>query len=104
MSPFRTSLFAVAASLIGATLPAPADAGPPCGRGWRKGEYCGPPVVVARRPPRAVVVAPAPVVVVPPPVVVRPPVVVAPVPVAPVPVVPVRPSVGVGVHVGVGLY
>jgi hypothetical protein len=95
MSPFRASLFAAAAALIGVVaLPVPAEARPPCGRGWRKGEHCGPPVVVAPRARRPVVVAPAPVVVAPPPAVV----------VAPVPVVPVRPSVGVGVHVGVGLY
>ena len=79
-----------------AVLAVPAQAEPPCGRGWRKGEWCGhyyapPPVVVV--PPRPVYVAPPPPVVYAPP----PPVVYAPPPVvyAPAP----APGLSIGVNI-----
>jgi hypothetical protein len=90
--PARLPVLAAGALLVAASalLPAPAEATPPCGRGWRKGEYCGGPVHVAPPPPppRPVYVVPAP----PPPVVVAPP---------PVYVAPPRP--GIGVHVDIPL-
>ncbi|GGG45579.1 hypothetical protein GCM10010964_36220 [Caldovatus sediminis] len=103
MSPARLLPVAAGALVAGAALfPPPAEATPPCGRGWRKGEWCGgpavvvappPPVFVAPRPP--VAVAPAPLVAVPPP---PPAVVVAPAP-PPVFVAPSRPSIGLHVEI-----
>jgi hypothetical protein len=91
----RFPVLSAGALIAAATvLPALAEATPPCGRGWRKGEYCGGPVVVAPPPSRPVYVAP------PPPMVVAPaPVIVAPPP--PVYVAPLRP--GIGVHVDIPL-
>lgn len=78
------------AGLLAALVLAPtvADAGPHCGHGWRKHEYCGryvyapppPPRVYVARPP--VYYAPPPPVYYapPPPVYYAPPAVVAPVP------------------------
>lgn len=83
----RLAMTALAAGVVlAATLaPAPATADPPCGRGWRKHEYCGPtvyarpPVYVARPP--VYYVPPPPVYYVPPPLVYyAPPTVVAPAP------------------------
>ncbi len=84
-------LMTIAASVIAAGILAPsmAWADPPCGRGWRKHEWCGgyayrapryvAPHVYYPRPP--VVYAPPPVVYAPPPVMYGyPPPVLAPVP------------------------
>jgi hypothetical protein len=98
----RLPLWFVASGLALATLlPAAAEAGPPCGRGWRRHEVCGviygAPVIVAPPP----VYAAPPVVYAPPPVLYRPPVVVAPPPpvvVAP-PVVAPAPGLSIGVNI-----
>jgi hypothetical protein len=85
MRPVRAT-FLAAAALGALVIAMSAEAKPPCGRGWRKHEYCGPrPAEVA--PPAAVVVAPAPVYAVPAP---PPPVVLAP---------PARPAIGVHVDI-----
>ena len=84
---------------VGVLIPLAASADPPCGKGWRKHEACGP-----------VYVAPAPVIVVPPAVQYYPPqpVYVAPQPVyiqpppsvyAPAPVVLGPPSLQLGLTV-----
>lgn len=77
---------------LATTLPSLAHADPPCGRGWRKGEYCGGPVYVA---PAPVYAAPPPVYVAPPPPVVYapPPVVYAPPPVY------LSPGLSVGINI-----
>jgi hypothetical protein len=52
MDPARLLPVAAGALLAGvALLPLPAEAAPPCGRGWRKGEWCGGPAVVVAPPP-----------------------------------------------------
>ena len=79
----RLAMTGLLAGLV--LAPSVASADPPCGRGWRKHEYCGPyvyappPVYVARppvyyAPPPPVYYAP------PPPVYYAPPAVVAPAP------------------------
>ena len=43
MTPGRIAMLAALAVLaVGALVPSIAAADPPCGRGWRKGEWCGP--------------------------------------------------------------
>lgn len=84
------SMIIAAVIAAGVLAPSMASADPPCGRGWRKHEWCGgyvygaprhvpPPVVYYARPP--VVYAPPPVVYAPPPVMYGyPPPMVAPAP------------------------
>ena len=92
--------FLIAANAF-ASVPALAD--PPCGRGWRKHETCGPvyvaptyiapgPVFVA--PPPPVVYVPAPVYALPRPIYAAPPPVYVPAPVSPSP-----PSLQLGVSI-----
>jgi hypothetical protein len=87
-------LQASAALLVALIGSSPAFADPPCGRGWRKHEACGPIYVVP------VYSAPRIVVLPPPPVVVQQPFIVAPVPVyVPPPVVFGPPSLQLGVSI-----
>jgi hypothetical protein len=103
MAGLRRHVLAVTAGLGILAAASPALADPPCGRGWRKGEYCGP--YAHARPPRAYR-APPPFYVGPPPprVYDAPPVVVAPPPViyAPPPAV-VLPRPSIGLHIDIPL-
>ncbi len=89
----RTILLGLALAVV---MPAFAHADPPCGRGWRKGEYCGGPVYVA---PPPVYVAPPPIFYAPPP----PPVIYAPPP-PPVVYTPPQPLyVAPGLSIGINI-
>jgi hypothetical protein len=82
-NPPMTRLLGVATATLGIItmfLPEIAYADPPCGRGWRRHEYCGPYVYRPRVyvPPPPVYYAPPPVYYPPPPVYYAPPAYVAP--------------------------
>lgn len=82
--------------LVALATAQPALADPPCGKGWRKGEWCGGHHREHYYAPAPVVVVPGPVYVAPPPVMYAPPpVVYAPPVVAPVP----APGLSIGVNI-----
>ncbi len=98
MMMYRTAFLGLALAVV---MPAFAHADPPCGRGWRKGEYCGGPVYVA---PPPVYLAPPPVIYAPPPPPPPPPVFYAPPPPPPViyappPPVYVAPGLSIGINI-----
>ncbi len=84
---------------VGVLVPISASADPPCGKGWKKHEACGPvyvvpgPVIVA--PPPVQYYAPQPVYVAPQPVYVQPP----PTVYVPAPVVQGPPSLQLGLTI-----